>query len=111
MTLTRRFIDDPFRAMHEAQVLAQVFAEVGEADEWDEMPETAATPALEKSVAHHTRNRAIRRSVVPNLHSGSLHDAETLKSPPPPALHVRQPRIRPRVDQLPAGREDSVYLG
>jgi len=59
MALTRRAVDDPLRAMHEALMLPQVLAELSEVAEWYAMPETAATPALEQSFAHHVRDRAI----------------------------------------------------
>ena len=67
MALARRAVHDPLRAMHEAQVLRQVLTKFSEAAEWYEMPETAATPALEQSLAHHALDRAIRHSVVREL--------------------------------------------
>jgi hypothetical protein len=67
MTLSRRGVDDPLRAMYEAQVLPKVLAELSEVAEWNEMPEAAATPALEQSLAHHPRDRAIRSTVVRDL--------------------------------------------
>ena len=63
----RRGVDDPVRSMHEAQVLPQVVAELSEAAEGYEMPETAATPALEQSVAHHALDGTIRHSIVREL--------------------------------------------
>src|SRR3989441_3683423 len=75
------------------------------------MPETAATPALEQSFAHHARDGLIRRSVVRELQPGGLHDPEALESPRLPALRVRRnARVRPGVDQDPAGCENPVYL-
>src|ERR1700716_921814 len=56
VALARRGVNDPVRSMHEAQVLPQVVAELSEAAERDEMPETAATPAAEQSLAHHVRD-------------------------------------------------------
>src|SRR5437879_1842439 len=67
MAPARRAVDDPLRTMHEAQMFRQVVAELSEVVEWDAMPETAGTPALEQSVAHHARDRQIRRSVVRKL--------------------------------------------
>src|SRR5437899_12857212 len=111
MALARRAVDDPLRTMHEAQMFRQVVAELSEVVEWDAMPETAGTPALEQSVAHHARDRQIRRSVVRELQPGGLHDSEALESPRLPALRVRQnARIRPGVDQGPAGCENPVYI-
>src|SRR3981081_4498925 len=63
VALALRGVNDPVRSMHEAQVLPQVVAELSEASERDEMPETAATPAAEQSLAHHPRDGAIRRFV------------------------------------------------
>src|SRR2546425_8249248 len=75
------------------------------------MPETAATPALEQSFAHHARDGLIRRSVVRELQPGGLYDPEALESPRLPALRVRRnARIRPGVDQGSAGCENPVYL-
>src|SRR2546425_8177531 len=75
------------------------------------MPETAATPALEQSFAHHARDGLIRRSVVRELQPGGLHDPEALESPRLPALRVRRnARVRPGVDQDPAGCENPMYL-
>jgi len=92
-------------------VLPQVPAELSEVAEWYAMPKTAGTPALEQSVAHHARDRPIRRSVVRELQPGGLYDPETLKSPRLSALRVRlNARIRPGVDQDPAGCENPVYL-
>src|SRR5260370_5449129 len=97
--------------MHEAQVLRQVLAEIGETAEWNAMPETAATPALEQSLAHHQRDRAIRRSVVHELEPRGVHEPEALKSSRFRALHVRRDAgIRPGVDQRPAGCENPVNL-
>jgi len=111
MALARRAVDDPLRAMDEAQVLRQVLAKFGEAAERYEMQEAAATPAHEQSLAHHARDRAIRRPVVRQLYPGGLHDSEALESPPLPALRVRRnARIRPGVDQGPAGCENPMYL-
>ena len=67
MALTRRAVDDPLRAMHEALMLPQVLAELSKVAEWDAMPETAATHALEQSIEHDAPNRLIRRSVVREL--------------------------------------------
>jgi hypothetical protein len=76
--------------MHKAQMLAQVLAKFGETAERNEMPETAATPALEQSIAHDLSDRAIRRLVVGNFQPGGLHDPEALESARFPALRVRQ---------------------
>jgi hypothetical protein len=111
VTLTRGGVDDPLRAMHEAQMLRQVLAKLREAAERYEMPETAAPLALEQSVTHHARDRAIRSPVVRELKPGGVHDPEALDSSRPPALSVcRNPRIRPGVDKDPAGRENPVNL-
>jgi len=111
VALARRGVNNPVRAMHEAQVLRQVVAELGEAAERHEMPEAAATPALEQSLAHHVRDRAIRRSVIRELWPGGLHDSEALESARLPALRVRRnARVRPGVDQDPAGCENPVYF-
>jgi hypothetical protein len=59
MALTGRDVDDPLRAMHEAQVLAQVPTELSEVTERYAMPETAATPALEQSFEDHVRDGLI----------------------------------------------------
>jgi len=67
MALAHRGVDDPLRAMHEAKMLPQVLAELSEVAEWDAMPETARTPALEQSIAHHARDGAIGRSVIRKL--------------------------------------------
>jgi hypothetical protein len=53
--------------MHEALVVPQVVAELREAVERYEMPEMAATLALEESLTHRSRDSAIRRSVIRNL--------------------------------------------
>jgi hypothetical protein len=75
------------------------------------MPETAATLALEQSLTHDLSDRAIRRSIVRELLPGGLHDPEALESPRLPALRVRKnARIRPGVDQGPAGCENPVYF-
>ena len=92
-------------------MLTQVLAELSEVAEWYEVPETAATPALEQLVAHRARDRAIRRSVVGELQPGGLHDPEALESPRLPAFRVRRnARIRPGVDEDPAGCENPVDL-
>ena len=112
MALTRHSVDDPLRAMHEAQVLRQVVAELREAAEWYEMPEAATTPALEEPLAYNAHDGSIRRSVVRNLQPGGPHDPEALESPWLPELRVRRhPRIRTGVDQGSAGCENPVYLG
>jgi hypothetical protein len=67
VALARRGVDDPVGAMHEAQVFPQVVTELSEAAERHEMPETAATPVLEQSLAHHARDRAVRRSIIREL--------------------------------------------
>jgi len=67
MALTGRGVDDPLGAMHEAQVLPQVRAELSEVAEWYAMPEATATPALEQSFEHHACDGLIRRSVVREL--------------------------------------------
>ena len=111
VTLAGRSVDDPVRAMHEAQVLGQVVAELSEAAEGHEMPEPAVTPSLEQSFAHHARDRAIRRSVIRDLQPGGPHESEALEPTLPPALRVRwNARIRPGVDQDPAGCENPVNL-
>src|SRR5882762_2077855 len=111
MALSRRGVDDPLRAMHEAEVLRQVPAEIGEAAERYEVPETASTRAFEQSPADHARDRAIRRPVVCHLQPGGLHDSEALESPRPAPLRVsRNARVRPGVDQGPAGCENPVNL-
>jgi len=98
--------------MHEAQMLRQVLAELSEVAEWDAMPEMAGTPALEQSVAHHARDRPVRCAVVGELQPGGLYDPEALESSRLPALRVSpNARIRPRVDQGPAGCENPVHLG
>jgi hypothetical protein len=56
---TRRWVDDPVRAPHEAQVFPKVLSERGEAGERDAVPETAATSALEESLANNARDGAI----------------------------------------------------
>src|SRR2546430_1118578 len=111
MAFPRGGVHDPLRPMHEAQMLTQVLAELSEVAERYEVPEAAATLALEQLVAHRARDRAIRRSVVGELQPGGLHDPEALESPRLPALRVRRnARIRPGVDQDPAGCENPVYL-
>src|SRR2546430_5939328 len=75
------------------------------------MPETAGTSALEQSVAHHARDRPVRRSIVRELQPGGPYNSEALESPRLPALRVcENTRIRPGVDQSSAGCENPVYL-
>jgi hypothetical protein len=111
VALARRGVDDPVRTMHQAQVVPQVVAKLSQVAERHEIPEPAATPALEQSVTHHARHRAIRRSVIRNLWPGGLHNSEALEPSRLPALRVRRnARIRSGVDQYPAGCENPVYL-
>ncbi|TMG10125.1 MAG: hypothetical protein E6I00_13770 [Chloroflexi bacterium] len=75
------------------------------------MPETAAPSALEESLANNARNSAIRRSIVDEFGAGRVNDAEALESAGLLTLRVRQDaRVRPRVDQDPAGRENPMNL-
>jgi hypothetical protein len=85
-----RLVDDPLRAVHEAQVLAQVLAEIGEALEWDAVPETAATFAPEQSLAHDLRDGAVRREIVGQLEAVRPDNAEPLKTSPFAPLYARQ---------------------
>jgi hypothetical protein len=59
VALARRLVHEPGRAVHEAQVLAEVLDEIRQAVEWDAVPETAATPAPEQALAHHSGDRTI----------------------------------------------------
>jgi hypothetical protein len=71
-------------------VLPEILAELREAAEWDAMPETAPTPALEQPLMHGTSYRAVRSSIVRQFSPGRVHDAEELESSPLPALRVRR---------------------
>ena len=97
--------------MDEAQVLGEVLAELGQAIERDPVPETTTTLALEQSVAHNARDRTIRPSIGGELEPVRPHYPEALEAVNFPALAVREDaRVRPRVDQDPARREDPVNL-
>jgi hypothetical protein len=107
----RRLVDDPRRAVHEAQVLAEIRAEIRQAVEWDPVPETAATPAPEQALAHHSGDRTIRRLIVGELDAVRPHSSEHLKTSRPATLDVRRDsRLRSGVDEHPAGHEDSMNL-
>jgi hypothetical protein len=69
-------------------MLPQVLAELREAAEWDQVPETASAPALEQTFTHGARDGAVRGSIVRQFPPGSVHDAESLEARSPPALSV-----------------------
>jgi hypothetical protein len=69
-------------------VLPQILPELGEAAEWDAVPETASTPALEHSLMDGESDRAVRGSIVLQFWPGRVHDAESLESSCRPALRV-----------------------
>jgi hypothetical protein len=97
--------------MHEAQVLAEVLAKIGEACERNVVPEPAATPALEQSLAHDLRDSAVRREIVGELGAVRPQNAEPLKTSPfAPLDRGEDAGVRTCVDQHPIGREDPVDL-
>jgi hypothetical protein len=95
--------------MHEAQVLAEVLAKVGEALERNVVPEPAATPTPEQSLAHDLRDGAVRREIVGHLDAVRPQDAEPLKTwLSAPLDRGEDAGVRTCVDQQPIGREDPV---
>ena len=97
--------------MNEAQVLAEVLAKVGEAIERNLVPEPAATVAPEQPLAHDLRDGAVRREIVGQLEAVRPHHPEPLQASRLAALDRGEDSgVRPRVDEHPAGCEDSVNL-
>jgi len=97
--------------MDETQVLEEVAPELRQAVEWDPVPETTTTLALEQPVPHNVRDRAIRPSIGGELEPVRPHNAEALEAPDFPALRVGEDaRVRSCVDEDPARREDPMSL-
>lgn len=111
MAAACRFVDDPSRTMDEPKMVRQVAPKIAEAVERHAVPETAATPGDEQALRFHLRDRTICSAVTGELDAVGLDDAEALEAARAPPLGVGQnPRVRPRVDQRPAGRENPVHL-
>jgi hypothetical protein len=92
-------------------VFPKVLSERSQAGEMDAVPETAATSTLEESLANNARDSAVRRSIVHELGSRRVNETEELESASLLSLRVRKDaRVRPRVNQNPAGRENPVNL-
>ena len=111
MAPARCLVDDPLGTMHEAQVLSEVLAKIGEAGKRYAVPETAAPFAPEESLSNNPGNGVVGCRIVRELGGVCLHCAEALKSSLLSQFCVRDDaRVRPCVDEHAARREDSVNL-
>jgi hypothetical protein len=85
--------------------------ELGQAVEWNAVPNPTAPPAPEQTGGDNVRDRCVGRAIVRQLREIRLDDAEAMGAPQVLALGVsRDARVRARVDQNPSGFEDSVNL-
>jgi hypothetical protein len=111
VTPARCLVDDPPRAMDKAQVLSQVLPKFRKAVKRDTVPQATTTHAPKQSIANNHGDRVIGRSIARELGPGRHHNAEPLKSSDLATLHVSEDsRVRPRIDQHPTRREDSMNL-